>query len=54
MLGRKKKYRIETKDLAVPEIRTQDDPDNAEERESDKEIVYNDVAVPEIHWKKKN
>lgn len=50
----KDKYIISTENLAFPEIHTGKVTQNDTEKETDKDtVVYDTVAVPEIHIKKK-
>ena len=50
----KDKYIISTENLAFPEIHTGKVAQNDTEKETDKDtLVYDTVAVPEIHIKKK-
>lgn len=47
-----KKYKLETEDLALPEVKTGKVEATAEE-ETDEEISYETLAIPEIHIKHK-
>ncbi len=55
-----KKLHVKTENLAVPEIHTdaydekqkKTDVDENEERK-EKDVVYDNVAIPEIHFRKK-
>lgn len=56
--GEKKKpseYKIESENLAVPEIHTHEVPSEevSEDERSNQSITYENVAIPEIHIKKK-
>ncbi len=49
-------YKIESENLAVPEIHRTDEKDAVEEEEQeheDQSIIYDDVAIPEIHIRRK-
>ena len=56
--GERKKsseYKIESENLAVPEIRTHEvNPEEAVEDERSREpITYENVAIPEIHMRRR-
>ena len=63
MFGKKRKiknrknaeYKIESENLAVPEIHTGEvEDENASEEQCSKEsITYDNVAIPEIHIRRK-
>lgn len=60
MFGRKKrtkrtKYKVESENLAVPEIHTGevDHSDDTNKEEPEESITYENVAIPEIHIVKK-
>ena len=59
MFGKKRKiksteYKIESENLAVPEIHTGEVKEEEHEKETVKEsITYDNVAIPEIHIRKK-
>ncbi len=49
-------YKIESENLAVPEIHRMDEKNEVEEEESENDgssISYDDVAIPEIHIRRK-
>lgn len=49
-------YKIESENLAVPEIHRMDEKNAAEGEEKENEessIIYDDVAIPEIHIRRK-
>lgn len=48
-----KKYRVDTENLAVPEIHIGDKKEDEGENREDESITYDEVAVPEIHVRKK-
>ena len=49
-----KKYRVDTENLAVPEIHIgKAKEEKGENKDDDHEITYDEVAVPEIHVRKK-
>lgn len=51
------RYRVEQDDLAVPEIHIghahEDIPAPEEEKPAEEPITYDNVAIPEIHLKRK-
>lgn len=47
-----KKYTIDTEELAVPEIHTNGNTRSVQDERDDEKIVYEPLAVPEIHIKK--
>lgn len=49
-----KKYKVQTEDVAVPEIHTGEQPQNNEDERDKKEVVYEPLAVPEVHIHRKN
>ncbi len=54
--ARKHHYRVERDDLAVPEIHTDHqpaDPATEEKPDTEEPITYDNVAIPEIHFKRK-
>nr|WP_294528393.1 hypothetical protein [uncultured Blautia sp.] len=60
MFGRKKKgkkaeYKVESENLAVPEIHTGevDHSDDTDKEKHEESITYENVAIPEIHIVKK-
>ncbi len=51
---KKAKYVVESEDLAVPEVHKNEvHEDKAEIKEEDASIAYDNVAIPEIHVRKK-
>lgn len=52
---RQHRYRVERDDLAMPEIHTDHAPAHpeTEEKPAEKPITYDNVAIPEIHLKRK-
>lgn len=51
---KKAKYVVESEDLAVPEVhRNEVREDKAEIKDEDVSIAYDNVAIPEIHVRKK-
>ena len=55
---RQRRYRVEQDDLAVPEIHTGHAHEDthapeAEEKPAEEPITYDNVAIPEIHLKRK-
>ena len=48
-----KKYRVDTENLAVPEIHIGARKEEEGENKDGGEITYDEVAVPEIHVRKK-
>ena len=48
-----KKYRVDTENLAVPEIHIGAKKEDEGENREDESITYDEVAVPEIHVRKK-
>ena len=53
MFGRKKKekasYKVESENLAIPEVHIGDVPEEAPESDPEENITYENVAIPEIH-----
>lgn len=47
-------YKIESENLAVPEIHLADEKDTEEPETDDSSITYDDVAIPEIHVRRKH
>lgn len=50
------RYRLEQDDLAMPEIHTDHPPKSpapAKEPEAEEPITYDNVAIPEIHFKRR-
>ena len=45
-------YKIDSENLAVPEVHLKNAEGDDDKGESDKSIVYDNVAIPEIHIKK--
>ena len=53
---RRNRYKIESENLAVPEIHRTDEKNAVEGEEQENEessIIYDDVAIPEIHIRRK-
>lgn len=54
---REHRYRVERDDLAMPEVHTDHAPVHpetpAEEQPDEEPITYDNVAIPEIHLKRK-
>lgn len=51
---KKAKYVVESEDLAVPEVHKNEvHEDKAEIKDEDETITYDNVAIPEIHVRKK-
>ena len=51
---KKAKYVVESEDLAVPEVHKNEvHEDRAEIKDEDETITYDNVAIPEIHVRKK-
>ena len=48
-----KKYRVDTENLAVPEIHIGAKKEDEGETREDGAITYDEVAIPEIHVRKK-
>lgn len=44
-----KRYRVDTENLAVPEIHIGKAKEEKGENRDDQEITYDEVAIPEIH-----
>ena len=45
-------YKIDSENLAVPEVHLRDAEGDDDKSESEESIVYDNVAIPEIHIKK--
>ena len=51
---KKAKYVVESEDLAVPEVHKNEvHEEKAEIKDENKSIAYDNVAIPEIHVRKK-
>lgn len=48
-----KKYEIKTEDVAVPEVHTGEHPKTDEDKRDNEKVVYDSLAIPEIHILKK-
>lgn len=45
-------YKVDSENLAVPEVHLGDAEGDDDKSDSDESIVYDNVAIPEIHIKK--
>lgn len=52
MFNHKKKYSVETENLASPEIHTDKAKPAPKKEKDDREIEYDNLAMPEIHFSK--
>ena len=48
-----KEYKVESENLAVPEVHTHEVIDNVDDERRNEPITYENVAIPEIHIKRK-
>lgn len=51
--GNHHEYKIESENLAVPEVHTGEVEQPEEEENRDEPITYENVAIPEIHIKRR-
>lgn len=52
MFNHKKKYSVETENLAAPEIHTDKAKHDLKKEKEEREIEYDNLAMPEIHISK--
>lgn len=52
MFKKKNKYKVESENLAVPEIHTDEEKEKGTAVPEEHEIEYDNLAVPEIHFTK--
>lgn len=52
MFEKKKHYSVETENLAVPEIHTDEEKKKHKAEPEEHEIEYSNLAIPEIHFTK--
>lgn len=52
-MDHQKKYSVNYENLAVPEVSTGEEPEQEKPEEPEDTVIYDTLAIPEVHFRKK-